>query len=51
MTLEEIIEEYGDLICGGIVVAVIFGIIAAGVSDGGMVSQFLSGVLDACAGG
>ena len=50
MTLEEIIEEYGDLICGGIVMAVIFTIIAAGI-DGGMVSRFLAGALDACAGG
>ncbi len=50
MTLEEIIEEYGDIILGAIIVGMVFGIIAAGFKDDGMVSQFLSGVLDACAG-
>lgn len=50
MTVEEIIEEYGDLICGAIVVGVIFTIIAVGF-DGGMVFRFLKGALDACAGG
>ena len=51
MTLEEIIEEYGDIILGAIIVVMVFGTIVSGFKDDGMISRFLSGVLNACAGG
>lgn len=51
MTLEEIIKEYGEIVCGAIVIMAIFGIIITGIKDGGMISQFLLNVLDSCAGG